>query len=317
MNPHFPPPKTSVSLPIQTPLPPPIRTRKRLIINLVFIFGSLYIAAFLVLASAQRTFMYHPERGDEAKFLQMAKTQNVEPWRDDNKKLIGWKRTAESRKSEHRVLDVQENVRAKNRLLILHGNGGHALSRTYFMDGFAALDDGKTWEFYALEYPGYGWRDGEHTESEIVADAEKALLQSTKNDSRPVFIAGESLGTGVACLLAAKYPDLIRGLFLATPYTSTVDVAQGRFPIFPVGLALQDRYEAARALEKYRGRVAVLLAGRDIVVPTHYGQKLFDGYVGAKQLWIQAEAGHNTLNYDAKLKMWREVSDFLLSGSAS
>lgn len=265
-----------------------------------------------MLSSMQRTFMYHPESGTETKFLAMAKSQNLQPWRDTQNNLIGWKRTSEPRQNEHRVLDVEHEVRAKNRLLILHGNGGSALSRLYFMDGFAALDNGKTWEFYALEYPGYGWRGGVHSEREIVADAEKALLQLTKTDSRPVYIAGESLGTGVACLLAAKYPDRVKGLFLATPYTSTVDVAQGRFPMFPVGLALQDRYEAARALEKYRGRVAVLLAGRDVIVPTHLGQKLFDGYNGAKRLWIQAEAGHNTLDYDAKRAMWREVSDFLL-----
>jgi hypothetical protein len=277
---------------------PPIRTRKRLMFNLVFIFGSLYLAAFLMLASMQRTFMYHPERGDEKRFLELAKDEKVQPWRDAQNNLIGW----------HRVLDVP----AKNRLLILHGNGGHALTRTYFMDGLGALDNGATWEFYALEYPGYGWRDGQHTEAEIVADAEKALQLLTKNNSRPVFIAGESLGTGVACLLAAKYPGKVRGLFLVTPFTSTVDVAQGRFIVFPVGLALQDKYRAADALKKYNGRVAVLLAGKDIVVPTHFGQKLFDKYRGTKKLWIQSEAGHNTLDYNPRAQWWREVSNFLL-----
>jgi pimeloyl-ACP methyl ester carboxylesterase len=138
-------------------------------------------------------------------------------------------------------------------------------------------------------------------------------LQELLQDSRPLFIAGESLGTGVACLLAAKHPDKVRGLFLATPYTSTTDVAQGRFPIFPVSLVMQDRYEAARALRKYRGPVAILLAGQDMIVPTHYGQKLFDGYGGPKRLWIQADAGHNTLDYDPQAKWWKEVSDFLQS----
>ena len=269
-----------------------------------------------MLASMQRTFMYHPERGTEAQFLKMATTQNVEPWRDNNNEFIGWKRTDfqnSNQNSQHRVLDVP----ARNRLLIFHSNGGHALTRTYFMDGLGALDNGKNWEFYALEYPGYAWRDGVHSEAEIVPEAERALLQLTKNDARPVFLAGESLGTGVACILAAKHPDKVRGLFLVTPFTSIVDVAQGRFPFFPVGLVLQDRYEAAHALENYRGRVAVLLAGRDTIVPTHYGQKLFKDYRGAKKLWIQAEAGHNTLNYNPQLKMWREVADFLTEHAAS
>jgi pimeloyl-ACP methyl ester carboxylesterase len=275
-------------------------TRRKLrpmILKLLLLVLVPYLAVFLMLASKQRTFMYHPQRGDEKQFLQMAENENVEPWRDAQNNFIGWKR----------VLDSP----AKNRLLIFHGNGGHALSRTYFMDGFAALDEGQSWEFYALEYPGYGWRDGNTSESEIVQAADEALRELLAHDSRPVYLAGESLGSGVACLLAAKHPETVRGLFLTTPYTSIVEIAQGRFPVFPVRLVLRDRYEAARALEKYRGPVAILLAGRDLVVPTHYGQKLFDGYNGPKRLWVQPDAGHNTLDYDARANWWREVSLFL------
>jgi hypothetical protein len=57
-----------------------------------------------MLASMQRTFMYHPQRGTEQEFLAMAPAQKVEPWRDSQGRLIGWKR----------VLDKP----ATNRLLI-------------------------------------------------------------------------------------------------------------------------------------------------------------------------------------------------------
>jgi pimeloyl-ACP methyl ester carboxylesterase len=265
---------------------------------MLWILLFLYVAAFVLLASLQRTFMYHPERGDEKKFLTMAPQHRVSPWRDRHNQLIGWKR----------VLDKP----APYRMLILHGNGGHALTRTYFMDGFGALEQGKQWEFYNLEFPGYAWREGNTTEAEIVAAADEALEELLKDDARPLYITGESLGTGIACLLAARHPDKVRGLFLATPYTSITDVAQGRFPIFPVRLAMQDRYEAAQALRKYHGPVAILLAGRDFIVPTRFGQALFDGYNGPKKLWIQPNAGHNTLDYDSRAAWWKDVSDFLL-----
>jgi hypothetical protein len=51
--------------------------------------------------------------------------------------------------------------------------------------------------------------------------------------------------------------------------------------MFPVRLVLQDKYEAAKALKSYSGRVAVLLAGHDEMVPTRFGQALFDGYSAA------------------------------------
>jgi pimeloyl-ACP methyl ester carboxylesterase len=75
---------------------------------------------------------------------------------------------------------------------------------------------------------------------------------------------------------------------------------------------MQDRYEAAAALKEYSGPVAVLLAGQDYIVPTRFGQALFDGYTGPKRLWIQQGAGHNTLDYNPGAAWWTEVSNFLL-----
>lgn len=265
-------------------------------IKLFYFALAVYCGVFLALTLMQRTFMYHPEMGEEKTFLASAPQHNVQPWRDARGVLIGWKRA---------------NSKARNRMLILHGNGGHALSRTYFMDGLGLLGDKNEWDFYALEYPGYGWRSGSSNETEIVNAANDALEELLKEDSRPLFITGESLGTGVACLLAGKHPKQIRGLFLATPYTSTVDVAVGRFPIFPTRLVMQDKYEAAAALKEYSGPVAVLLAGEDYIVPTRFGQKLFDDYRGPKKLWVQQNAGHNSLDYNPKAAWWKEVSDFL------
>jgi pimeloyl-ACP methyl ester carboxylesterase len=258
---------------------------------------AVYCGVFLALVLMQRTFMYHPQRGSEQEFLALAPQAKLQPWRDANGVLIGWKRT---------------HPHAKNRMLILHGNGGQAQTRTYLMDGLGALDGGKLWDFYCLEYPGYGWRGGNVNQTAIVADGDEALRELLKSDARPLYLTGESLGTGVACLLAAKHLQQVRGLFLVTPYTSTADVAVGRFPIYPVRLVMQDTYEAARALQEYSGPVAVLLAGNDYIVPARFGRKLFDDYHGPKKLWLQPSAGHNTLDFDPHAVWWKELSDFLL-----
>ena len=54
-----------------------------------------------------------------------------------------------------------------------------------------------------------------------------------------------------------------------------------------VRLLLRDRYDNRSALKNYRGPVAVLLAGRDEVIPARFGRELFDSYSGSKRLWIQ------------------------------
>lgn len=259
----------------------------------------LYGVSLLALFLSQRTFMYHPNLGEEKAFLSRASTYGVLPWRDHDGKLIGWKR---------------EIPNAKKKMLILHGNGGDALSRTNFMDGFAQTGG---WNFYALEYPGYGWRQDSPTEKTILGAAHTGLEELQRDDALPVFATGESLGTGVACLLAAKNPTVIKGLFLVTPYTSTADVAAGRFPFFPVRFLMQDRYDATNALSEYSGPVAILLAGNDYIVPTRFGQALFDAYKGPKKLWIQKDAGHNSLDFNPQLPLWKKVNHFLATQNSS
>ena len=262
-------------------------------IQIAIFMLALYGASLLVLFWKQRTFMYQPTMGEEKAYLAQAPSRGVLPWRDDEEKLIGWKR---------------EVANAKRKLLIFHGNGGDALSRTYLMDGF---DQSGDWNFYVVEYPGYGCRDGAATEKTIMQAAKSALQNLSATDSRPIYAAGESLGTGVACLLAVGNPGVIRGLFLVTPYTSTADVAAGRFPFYPVHILMQDKYDAARALREYSGPVAILLAGNDFIVPTRFGQALFDGYKGPKKIWIQPNAGHNSLDFNPKLPLWKEADEFL------
>ncbi len=237
--------------------------------------------------------MYHPDKGDEKDFLVAAAKLGVLPWRNARGELIGWKRLAKNP--------------TKNRLLIFHGNGGNALSRTYLMSGFEKTGD---WNFYLLEYSGYAWRGENPNQTSILDSAQNALQELVSEDPTPVFLAGESLGTGVACLLTEKMPQAVRGLFLVTPYTATSDVAAGRYPFFPIRLLMKDQYKAAAALRQYSGPVAILLAGSDYIVPTRFGQALFDGYNGPKKLWIQPSAGHNSLNFDPHAKMWREIVEF-------
>ncbi len=262
-------------------------------IQIACIALAVYSASLLVLFLKQRSFMYQPTLGAEKQYLAQAPSRGVLPWRDASGKLIGWKR---------------ETSGAKRKMLIFHGNGGDALSRTYMMDGFAQTGD---WNFYVMEFPGYGWRKDATTQTSVMRAAEDALAQLQRGDSLPIYASGESLGTGVACLLAAKNRDVIKGLFLVTPYTSTADVAAGRFPFYPVQILMQDKYNARRALREYSGPVAILLAGNDYIVPTRFGQALFDSYNGPKKLWIQPIAGHNSLDFNPKLPLWKDAAQFM------
>ena len=83
-------------------------------------------------------------------------------------------------------------------------------------------------------------------------------------------------------------------------------------PFLPVQRILRERYDAAEDLKGYAGPVAVLLAGRDEIIPVKFGQRLFDGYPGPKRLWVQEDRGHNSLDYDPQAGWWREMTGFLI-----
>lgn len=282
------------------------RRVRALLFALLRIGALVYVGFFLLLVAVQRRLMYFPARGAEPGLRDAAGAQDLLPWQDAAGALIGWR-------SRPPVGGAP-----RNRLIVFHGNAGHALDRTYFVNGFGALENGSLWEVFLFEYPGYGARPGSPSERAFVDAAQAALDSLRQGDPqatvapRPVYLLGESLGGGVAAGLAARNPDGVAGLFLVTPFTSLGDVAAHHYPVFPVRPFLRDRYANDEALRSYHGPVAFLLTGRDEVVPLRLGRRLYDEYAGPKRLWMQENASHNAIDYTPGAPWWRDVSRFLL-----
>lgn len=253
----------------------------------------LYAALVAVLFVAQRKLLYVPTQSTDAALVARAERLGMRPWIASDGAAIGW------RSGSQPDADV--------RLLVLHGNGGDALGRMPFVRAFERLG----WDVVLLEYPGYGARTGAPTEESLTTAGVEALAQLRREDARPVVLLGESLGSGVAAQVAQRAP--VDGLFLVTPFDSMVGVAADHFPLVPARLVLRDQWESGEALRAYRGPLAVLLAGRDTVVPTQFGQALFDGFGGPKRLWVQPERDHNTLDLRPDLPLWKEVAAFVQS----
>ena len=71
---------------------------------------------------------------------------------------------------------------------------------------------------------------------------------------RPVYLVGESLGSGVASYLAGTYSNQIAGLILISPFSSLTDVAQHHFPLLPVRWFLVDRFPFANVSPELSGQ---------------------------------------------------------------
>lgn len=259
----------------------------------------VYVGLCLVVGVFQRRIIYFPFHQPEAAMLAEAKRLGCEPWRDAGGTIIGWK-------------SPRQGVVAANRLVLFHGNAGYALHRVHYIPGFQQLDGGRLWEVYLFEYPGYGARPGLLGKEPFIEAGLQAIKTLQAADSRPIFLLGESLGSGLASELAQREPQAVAGVFLLTPYARLGDVAAHRFGYLPVRWMLRDAWDNVAALHDYRGPLAVLIAGEDEIVTAAQGRLLFDGFTGRKRLWTEPGAGHNDVDFSANAPWWREASEFLL-----
>jgi pimeloyl-ACP methyl ester carboxylesterase len=276
-----------------------LRPLVRLLRTLAFV----WIAVVLLVAVFQRSLIYFPVCESESRLLAVAESARMQPWRDAAGAIIGWRSA------------VRSEPPAANRLIVFHGNAGYALNRTYYVEAFEQLDGGRAWEVFLFEYPGYGARAGAPGESSFNAAAAAAFAALAAADARPIFLLGESIGSGPACALAGREPQRVAGLCLVTPFQRLADVAAHHYPFLPVRWILRDRWDNIAAVAGYRGRLAMRLAAEDEIIPAAHGRQLFDSYAGPKRLWVEPGANHNGLDYDAANPFWQEASAFLLEGA--
>ena len=257
----------------------------------VLIVTGLYLVCVLVLALAQRRMMYFPCGTAPSDLQAMAEEAGFRAWRNDDGQAIGWQRQPHPAPAKHCIL-------------ILHGNAGCAADRFHYADSFQAV---APFDVCILEYPGYGGRPGSPSQTNLLRAAQEGLKHL--RDYCAIYVVGESLGTGVAAWLAGAFPDRIAGLYLVAPYNNMTAVARNHLPLFPVRAILRDKYPASRWLSNYRGPLAVLLAGRDEVIPVELGRNLYETYPGPKKLWIEPNASHNDIHIPDS-NVWKEVVEF-------
>jgi len=283
---------------------PPANSMAKVVLHLLLLGIVFYVGLLLLLFVSQRRLVYFPSRLAEATAQQRAERAGWERWTDASGAFHGWRgRHPAARRS---------GSTPGNRLLVFHGNAGSALNRDYYREGFTQLEGGGLWEVFVFEYPGYGARPGIPGEGTFSEAARAALAALLDEDARPIFLLGESIGSGVVAGLVHETPHLIAGVVLVTPFTSLVDAAAHHYPFVPAGLILRDRFEVLKPLSTYPGPLVVRIADRDEIIPAKMGRRLHENHPGPARLMVDERATHNTLDYRLEHPFWEEASTFLL-----
>jgi uncharacterized protein len=209
---------------------------------------------------------------------------------------------------DYRGLVASQGAKYENgTVVVFHGNGGTAAGRVFYVQMLTAL----RYRVILAEYPGYGGRKGNLGEKAFVADALKTVQLAFAQFGEPFFILGESLGCGVAAAVAGNASVKIEGIVLVTPWDTLASIARSKFPFLPVRLILTDTYDNIENLQSFSGRIAVVGAGRDEVVPVRHASNLYRSLTTtAKRMWLIDEAGHNDVSLHTDQTLWQEIMNF-------
>lgn len=194
----------------------------------------------------------------------------------------------------------------KGVIMYFHGNAGD-LSRWGTIAEYFVKKD---YDVLIMDYRTYGKSSGKLSETAFYRDAEFCYeyLKEQYNESE-ITLYGRSLGTGIATYLASKYWP--KQLVLETPYYSMVDVAQRRYPIFPVKKLMSYEFPTFTFLEDVACPVTMIHGTNDNVVPLESAIKLYQSVDNEKVSFTIIEGGgHNDLS---NFETYHKVIDKVLN----
>lgn len=216
------------------------------------LFVCLYGAGIFWLFVNQRKLQYFPTHRDiaakgEGEFL---------PWAARDGAFLGYVRPV-------------GGMRAL--VLLFHGNAGEALDWAWFSEAIPT-DVG----LILVEYPGFGARAGTADQSEIFKAAEVAFDEAVAQTHVPIWVVGESLGSGVACYLASRKPAA--KLALISPFSSALDVAAGTYPMVPIRWLMKDPFPSTDYVGAVSTPTHLIHGAEDTTVPVSLGRKLLAAF---------------------------------------
>ncbi len=202
---------------------------------------------------------------------------------------------------------LAEPTYAKGTIIVFHGNAGVAWHRSFYVNALSK----QNMRVILAEYPGYGGREGQPSEDVLVDDALSTIRLAYQEYGEPIYLWGESLGCGVVSSALRKTDVPVQGVVLFLPWDTLPNLAQTHYPYLPARWLMLDKFNNEENLRGYEGKIAVLLAGDDEVIPIQHGMKLYDSITTEKKLWVFGGARHNEVLVSAELQWWGEVVSFI------
>ena len=232
--------------------------KKMYILSIVGLAVLVYLIISFILYNSQRSLLYHPTENNYSGDKLTVSIDKIKIKNEDNIELLAW----------YHEKDI-ENYKT---ILFLHGNAGSLENRIHKINHFKEMEI----NFLIISWRGFSGNDGKPTEEGLYKDARGAvkwlLNKGVKKEN--IVIYGESLGTGVATEISQN--ENFAGIILESPFTSMVAAGKSKYPIFPIGLLLNDKYESDKKIKNIKSPILVMHGEADTIVPFWMGKKIYE-----------------------------------------
>lgn len=195
---------------------------------------------------------------------------------------------------------------------------GNATRAEHIIDYIAHRWGDHPVEVWAVNYPGYGGSTGPPRLGAIPGAA-LAVYDRVREQAgdRPIFLAGNSLGTAAALHVAAHRP--VSGMILQNP-PALRQLILHRFGWWnlwllagPVAMGVPSELDSIANARRVTVPALFILSERDSVVPVKYQQMVVRAYAGPTRFVRLAEGDHNTPLTRAEEREVGQGLDWLMS----
>ncbi len=230
---------------------------KGLLVKIFIIIFIVYFLILLILFFFQRNLLYHPLENNYYGDKLLVSIDKVKIKTQDNINILAWYH--------------KKNFKYKT-ILFLHGNAGSLENRIHKINHFKDMNI----NFLIIAWRGFSGNKGKPTEKGLYNDARSAVswLENQGIMKKDIILYGESLGTGVATEIAQS--NNFAGIILESPFTSMIDAAKNKYPIFPIEFLLKDKFESSKKIKNIKSPILVMHGEVDKIVPFWMGKKMYE-----------------------------------------
>lgn len=267
-----------------------------MLLRIMCLLAAGYVVMILLITVFQYRLLYHPVTCTRAAAERSAVALGLSLWPNDTSDIHGY-------------ISQSPPDNCRGTILVFHGNAGNALDRAGYVSDLQPLG----FRVILAEYPAYGPRPGRLGETSLVMAGKAAARAARSSFGEPLYVLGESLGSGIACAVAADASCEVSGVFLITPWDRLPDLAQDLYRLFPARYLVRDTYDNIKNLQSFDGRIAIVMAECDELIPNRRTQTLVQKLQGRCRLWTLEDVGHNDWIQAIGPNWWQEVTDYLIS----